>query len=106
MLTQSEKGSGGHSSEIKFYLIDIAPAPILSWFVRFNDRMLGRMKMLGRMFVLRRIAATHMPAGHAQSQVDPNITHLQTLFAAAGMRLHILNLVGMFTVFHVWLSST
>jgi hypothetical protein len=42
--------------------------------------MRGVMKMLGRVFVLRRIAATHVPAYHAQAQVNPGVAHLHALF--------------------------
>jgi len=41
VFSQSEKGSEGHSCEIKFYLIDIAPAPVFTWLVRFYDGMFG-----------------------------------------------------------------
>jgi hypothetical protein len=95
VLSHSEKGSGGHSGEVKFDLVDIAPAPILPRFERFDDRVLGRMKMLGRVLVLRRIAATHVPARQAQAQVYPAIAHLQTFLAAAGMWLDVSNLILM-----------
>jgi len=62
--------------------------------------MFGCVEVLGRMFVLGRIAATHMATAQAQSQMDPNVTHLQAFFATARMRSHILNLVGMFAVCH------
>jgi hypothetical protein len=59
------------------------------------------MEVFSRMFVLGGIAATHMATGHAQSQVDPNVAHLQAFFATPGMWPHILNLVGMFAVCHL-----
>ena len=58
------------------------------------------MKMLRGVLVLRRVAAADMPTGHAQSQMDPFVAHLEALFATLGMRLHILNLAGVFAVFH------
>src|ERR1035438_10475698 len=39
-------------------LIHIAPTPRLAGFQRLDDGVFGSMKMLGRMLVLRRIAAT------------------------------------------------
>jgi hypothetical protein len=54
-------------------------------------------EMFGRVLVLRRVAATDMPADQAQPQVNPRVVHLQTLFAAVCMRLHVLNLIEMST---------
>jgi len=41
VFSQSEKGSGGHSGEIKFDLIDIAPAPVFTRLIRLYDGMFG-----------------------------------------------------------------
>jgi hypothetical protein len=41
VFSQSEKGSEGHSGEIKFDLIDIAPAPVFTWLIRLYDGMFG-----------------------------------------------------------------
>jgi hypothetical protein len=59
--------------------------------------MFGRVEMSGRVFVLRRIAATHMAADHAQPKVDPGVVQFQTLFTAVGARLDVLDLVEMST---------
>jgi hypothetical protein len=48
-------------------IVDVAPAPIFARFKRLDDRMLGRVKMLRRVFVFRRIAATHMSADEAKA---------------------------------------
>jgi hypothetical protein len=72
--------------------------------MRLDDRMLRGMNMLGRVLVLRRIAAADVSTGHAQSQVDPIVAHLEALFATLGMRLHISNLAGVFAVFHFRLT--
>ena len=45
--------------------------------------MLLRMRMLRRVPVLRRIAATHVAAVNAQAQVNPGIAGLQAVFTAA-----------------------
>jgi hypothetical protein len=63
--------------------------------------MLGRVKMLGRMLVLGRIATSNMAANLAQSQVHPSIAHFQALFAALRVRLYILNLIQVFTFTHI-----
>ena len=64
VFSHSEKGSEGHSGEIKFNLIDIAPTPVFTWFVRLYDGVLGRVKVFGRMLVLRGIATTDVAAAH------------------------------------------
>lgn len=50
--------------------------------------------------VRRRIAAAHMTAGEAKPKVNPPVPRLQTLFAASGVRLHILDLIQMRTFTH------
>jgi hypothetical protein len=78
-----------------FDLIDVAPAPILARFDRFHDGMFGPVKMFGGMFVLRGIAASHMAALQAHSQVNPGVTHLQAFFASGSARANILYSVEM-----------
>lgn len=51
--------------EIERHLVDIAPAPALGRIVAFDDRMLGRMIMLGGVAPGRLIAAADVPAGAA-----------------------------------------
>jgi hypothetical protein len=64
---------------------------------RPHDRMPARMEMFRRVFVLRRIAATHMAAYHAHPQMNPMVVHFQTFFAAVCARRYVLNLVDMVT---------
>src|SRR5260370_7716837 len=85
VLSHSPKGSGGHSSEVKFDLIDIAPAPILAGLERFDDGVLGGMEMLGGVLIFGRIAAPHVPAGEAQAQGYPLVPHLQPFLAPAAL---------------------
>jgi hypothetical protein len=40
------------------------------------------MKVLRRVLVLRIIAATDVTAGYAKPQMEPAVTHFQTLFTA------------------------
>jgi len=65
VFSQAGKGSDGHSREIKFYLIDIAPAPIFTRLIRLHDGMFDRVKVFGCVLVLRGIATTDMTAAHA-----------------------------------------
>ena len=46
---------------------------------------------VGSVLVLRGIAAAHVAAFAAQSQVNPAVAHLQAFLAALGMRMNILN---------------
>jgi hypothetical protein len=57
--------------------------------------MVDRMKMLGGVLVLRRIAAADFAARQAQAQVHPFVADLQALFAAFGVRLDRLDLIEM-----------
>ena len=55
------------------------------------------MEMLRSVFVLGRIAAPHVAAGHAETQMDPSVSGLQALLATPGIRRNIPNLVKMRT---------
>lgn len=76
-------------------LVNITPDPILVPFKRFNDRMVGSLKMLGSVFVGRRIAAAHVPAAKAEAQMHPPIARLQTILTALSARRNLLDLVKM-----------
>jgi hypothetical protein len=43
--------------------------------------MLGRVKMFGSMFVLRRIAAAYLSTDKTQPQMHPRVAHLNALLA-------------------------
>ena len=53
--------------QIKWDLIDVAPAPSLRGIVAFDDRMPGGMEMSGGVFVRRIVTAADMAAGPADS---------------------------------------
>lgn len=57
--------------------------------------MMEAVKVLGGMLVARRIAAPDVAAGETEPQMDPGVAHLQTFFAAVGVRLHVVDLVEM-----------
>src|SRR4029077_5045568 len=69
--------------ELHHQLIDVAPAPMFAGRARRHDGVLRRMEVLGRVPILRVIAATDMPAGPAKSQVHPSIAELEALLATA-----------------------
>jgi len=62
--------------------------------------MLGGVKVFRRVFVLGRVAAADVPAGHAKAQVIPSVANLQTIFTAFGARCDIANLIEMCALFH------
>src|SRR5436190_21384850 len=64
------------------HFVHITPQPAFSRFDRSDQRMLGRPKVLGRVLVLRRIAATYLPAFKTQPLMHPRVPHLQALFAS------------------------
>jgi hypothetical protein len=55
----------------------------------------GRVKVLGGVFVLGRIATAYVTAGEAEPQVYPGIPHLQTLLAAPGVWTYVLDFIQM-----------
>ncbi len=59
--------------------------------------MLFFVKMLGRVLVFRRIAASHVTTRQAQPQVNPSVPGLHTLFADMLARLFDLDLIQMRT---------
>jgi hypothetical protein len=63
--------------------------------------MMDRMKVFGRVLVLRGITASDMPARHAQPEMHPLITHLQTFLTTLRFGLHVLNGGRMRTLAHV-----
>ena len=95
VFSQSGKASEGQSTEVKFDLVDITPSPVFARLDRPDDGMGYRAKVFGRVFVLRRIAAADMAACHAQAQMHPDVSHLETFFATACMRFDTLDLVDM-----------
>lgn len=48
--------------------------------------MLRRVEMLGRVFILRVVATADVPAGPAESQMDPGVAQLKALLATAAAR--------------------
>ena len=53
--------------QVELNLIHVTPAPILSRLERSHNRMMGPVEMLGRVLVLRGIAAAHVTARQAHS---------------------------------------
>ena len=92
---------GGYSGEIKFDFIDIAPAPIFPRLERLDDRVLDGVEVFRRVPVFGGIAAPHMTARHAQSQMNPGIADFQAILTSARMRFDRLNLIGVRAFVHI-----
>ena len=58
-------------AEVEEDLVDIAPAPAFRRIVALDDRMAGRVEMLGGVAVGRLVAAADMAAGAAEPQMHP-----------------------------------
>jgi hypothetical protein len=68
----------GHSCQP---LVDVAPSPRLAWFERPDDRVAGSTGVRASVPVRRGVAAPDMPAGKAQSQVEPGRADAQAVLA-------------------------
>jgi hypothetical protein len=65
-------------------VVDVAVAPILTRFEGADHRMLRRVIVLGRVAVLRIVAAADVAALKAEAQVDPGVAYREAVFAAFG----------------------
>lgn len=66
--------------------------------------MLCRMKMFGRMLILRRVAATDMPTLKAEAQMHPGIPYFQAILASLSAWGYVSNLVEVCTpLCHIYL---
>ena len=90
------------SAFFKHQFIHVTPKPILTWLNRFYDRMLAGMEMLGRMLVLRRIAAAYMSALKTQTKVNPCVPDLYALFTNVFVGGLEFNLIQMSTFGHAF----
>ena len=63
--------------------------------------MLGGVKVLGCVLILRAVAASNVAAAQAKTEMDPPIAHLETLLTTARVRLHIFDLFKVFAGNHI-----
>ena len=75
--------------QVEHHFVDEAPAPAFGRIIALDDRMLGRVEMLGRVLARRLIAAADMAAGAADAQVEPGVARFETFFAAKGAGRHL-----------------
>jgi hypothetical protein len=67
--------------------VEVAPHPIFTRLQGSDNRMLRRVKVLGGVFVLGRIATADVAAFQAQPQMDPGIAHLEAFFTTGRLGL-------------------
>jgi len=75
------------SGSTDHHLVDVAPLPVLARLQGLHDWMLAFLEVLGRVLVLRAVAAADVAAGEAHAQLDPAIALLQAFRAALALRL-------------------
>jgi hypothetical protein len=75
--------------KIEHDFVDVTPTPSFGRIIGFDDRMPGRMEMLGRVPAWRLIAAADMAASPADAQMQPGLTYFQALFAPEGTRKNV-----------------
>jgi hypothetical protein len=63
-----------------FDLVHVTPHPVFAWLDRAYQGVFASMEMLGGMLVLRRVAASNVPAFKAKPEVYPSISHLDAVF--------------------------
>jgi hypothetical protein len=77
-------GMGRDAASGQINLVDVAPAPVFTRFERLDHRMVGRVKVLRRVFVFGAIATADMTAGEAPAQMKPLVAHCETFLAPVG----------------------
>jgi hypothetical protein len=76
-------------------LVRVTPAPALRRVISLDDQMMSRPIVARRVAARRLIAATHMSAGAADSQMNPGAAGLEAFLAAARARGDFLDGVEM-----------
>src|SRR5437016_1818045 len=73
---------GRAAGEVERRLVDVAPSPTFGRVVAFDDRMAGRVEVLGGVMVRRAVAAADVAARPTEPQMHPDRIDLQALLAA------------------------
>jgi hypothetical protein len=77
-------GSGGrakNSGEVQFDFVDVAPAPIFARLDGFHDGVFGGVEMFCGVFVFGGVAAGDVATDHAESEMNPGVSHFDALGA-------------------------
>jgi hypothetical protein len=88
-----EAAADGPIGWIELALFDIAPAPVLARLERFHYRVTGEPEVSSGVVVLRAVAATHVPANHAETQVHPRLPDPKAVFAPIGAGRDLADLI-------------
>ncbi len=73
--------------------VHITPYPAFTRLDRAYERVLRRMEMPGGVFILRRVAASYMPAYKTHAQMNPSISCLDAILTFVSRRLRNPHLV-------------
>jgi hypothetical protein len=80
----------GHSvGQIEIDLVDITPAPAFGRVITLDDRVAGRVEMLGRVAIGGIVATPDVAAGATDAQMDPPGPGLEAFLAPIGARRDI-----------------
>jgi hypothetical protein len=82
--------------KIEIHFIDVAPAPPFRRIIAFDDRVLGHVKMLGRVPIWRLVAAANVPTAAADTQMQPRGAQFQASYPGRleqlrGSQQHVCN---------------
>src|SRR6202022_978280 len=85
---------------IQEQLVDIAPPPVFTGLIRFDDGVTGTVQVSGCMLVPGLIAAPDMPTDHAEPQVYPGVADPEAVLATRRARRDFANLAEVRTGGH------
>jgi len=97
---ETQVSLGRSPAKIQLEFVDETPAPSFAGLDGSHNGVLGRVEVLGGMFVLGGIATADVTATQAQAEVYPAVAHLQTLFTTPGMRFDLLDLIKVSALAH------
>ena len=73
---------------IEFYFVDVAPAPVLTRFGGFHDRVAARVEVFRRVLVLGGVATADVAARQTEPEMHPRVPAGQALRAALRVGRH------------------
>jgi hypothetical protein len=95
LLCRSKRAVANFS---RSHLIDVAPHPGFAGLDGTNQRVLGVMEMLGRVLILRRIAAADVATFETKAQMNPGVASLHAILTNVLVGLRHVNLIGVFAL--------
>jgi hypothetical protein len=104
-LAASNSNRVTSSQRLEEEFVNVAPTPFFTRLEGFDDRMARRVKMLGGVFVLRRVAAADVPASFAEAQVHPCVPDFQAILTALRARRDFSDLIEVCAFVHHLIPS-